>query len=95
MKWSKRIKDLREDHDMTQDELADKLGVSKRTLVRYESGKSEPTISSLIILSSLFDVSIDYIVGAKDTTEINTVSIKEKIELIIDELNNIHRDLDI
>lgn len=93
MKWSKRIKDLREDHDMTQDELAAKIGVSKRTLLRYESGKSEPTISTLIAISVLFDVSIDYIVGIKDTTEINTISIKEKIELIIDELNHINKDL--
>ena len=42
MRWNKRIRDLREDHDMTQDELADKLNISKRTLLRYESGISEP-----------------------------------------------------
>ena len=66
MKWNKRIKDLREDHDMTQDELAQKLGVSKRTLLRYESGESEPSISILISLSLLFNVSIDYIVGRTD-----------------------------
>lgn len=93
MKWNKRIKDLREDHDMTQDELANKLGISKRTLLRYESGESEPSISVLISLSLLFDVSIDYIVGSKDTIEIDTISLKEKIELVIKELNDINNEL--
>ena len=37
MNWSKRIKDLRIDHDMAKKELADKLDISERTLTRYES----------------------------------------------------------
>ncbi|MFR7880655.1 MAG: helix-turn-helix domain-containing protein [Christensenellales bacterium] len=45
MKWNKRIRDLREDNDLTQEDLASQLGISKRTLLRYESGVSEPTIS--------------------------------------------------
>ncbi len=65
MKWNKRIKDLREDNDMTQEELATRLGISKRTLLRYESGVSEPTISVLISLSLLFNVSVDYIIAIK------------------------------
>ena len=77
MRWNKRIRDLREDHDMTQDELADKLNISKRTLLRYESGISEPTIGILISLSLIFNVSIDYIAGIKDTTIIEEESIKE------------------
>ncbi|MFR7881718.1 MAG: helix-turn-helix domain-containing protein [Christensenellales bacterium] len=51
MSWNKRIKDLRIDHDMGKKELADKLDISERTLTRYESGISEPTISVLIKLS--------------------------------------------
>lgn len=51
MKWNKRIRDLREDNDLTQEDLASQLGISKRTLLRYESGVSEPTISVLISLS--------------------------------------------
>lgn len=89
MKWCKRIKDLREDHDMTQDELAEEIGVSKRTLVRYESGSSEPTISVLIKIALLFDVSVDYIIGLKDTTIIETDSIineLDKISLILDKI---------
>ena len=63
MYWNKRIKDLREDNDLTKQELADKLDISERTLTRYETGESEPTISVLIKMSLIFNVSLDYIVG--------------------------------
>ena len=75
MSWNKRIKDLRIDHDMGKKELANKLDISERTLTRYESGISEPTISVLIKLSLLFNVSIDYIAGIKDEEAILTPSI--------------------
>ena len=59
MYWNKRIKDLREDNDLTKQELADKLDISERTLTRYETGESEPTISVLIKMSLIFNVSLD------------------------------------
>ena len=93
MRWNKRIKDLREDHDMTQDELADKLGVSKRTLLRYESGTSEPTISILISLSLLFNVSIDYIVGIKDSTVIDEENVKDQLDYLINYIEKIKSNI--
>lgn len=93
MKWNKRIRDLREDHDMTQDDLAQKLGISKRTLLRYESGESEPSISILISLSLLFNVSIDYIVGSKDYETIESSNIISDLDNIIKELEKIKREL--
>lgn len=90
-KWNKRIKDLREDHDMNQEDLATKLGISKRTLLRYESGVSEPTISVLIELSLLFDVSIDYIAGIKDTTEIDEASVKDRLDEIIEKIEKVKK----
>ena len=86
MKWNKRIRDLREDNDLTQEDLASQLGISKRTLLRYESGVSEPTISVLISLSLLFNVSVDYIIGTKDTTEIDEISIKNELDHVIQSL---------
>ena len=93
MKWNKRIRDLREDNDMTQDDLASQLGISKRTLLRYESGVSEPTISVLISLSLLFNVSVDYIIGTKDTTEIDEISIKKELDSVIKSLEKIKKEL--
>lgn len=93
MKWNKRIRDLREDNDMTQDDLASQLGISKRTLLRYESGVLEPTISVLISLSLLFNVSVDYIIGTKDTTEIDEISIKNELDSVIKSLEKIKKEL--
>lgn len=93
MKWNKRIRDLREDNDMTQDDLASQLGISKRTLLRYESSVSEPTISVLISLSLLFNVSVDYIIGTKDTTEIDEISIKNELDSVIKSLEKIKKEL--
>lgn len=89
MKWCKRIKDLRIDHDLNKKELAEKLDISERTLSRYETGECKPTIDVLIKLSLLFDVSIDYIAGIKDDTVITTPSIKDELNDINEKLNKI------
>ena len=89
MYWNKRIKDLREDNDLTKQELADKLDISERTLTRYETGESEPTISVLIKMSHIFDVSIDYICCIKDETFITEVSTKEELVKISENLISI------
>lgn len=84
---------MREDNDLTQEDLASQLGISKRTLLRYESGVSEPTISVLISLSLLFNVSVDYIIGTKDTTEIDEISIKNELDHVIQSLEKIKKEL--
>lgn len=93
MFWNKRIKDLREDNDLTRAQLAKKLDISERTLSRYENGEYEPTIGILIKLSLMFNVSIDYIAGIKDDIEINDRSIKGDIERVIEIINKAIRDL--
>lgn len=93
MFWNKRIKDLREDNCLTRSQLAQKLDISERTLSRYENGEYEPTIGILIKLSLMFNVSIDYLAGIKDDTEINDRSIKGDIEQAIQILNKAIRDL--
>ncbi|MEC0329163.1 helix-turn-helix transcriptional regulator [Paenibacillus sp. FSL R5-0527] len=59
----KRIRDLREDRDMTQQQLADYLNISQATYSRYESGNLDVPSSVLIKLSEFYNVSIDYILG--------------------------------
>ncbi len=93
MNWNKRIKDLRIDNDMTRIDLAKQLDISERTLFRYEEGLSEPTISILIKLSLIFNVSIDYISGIKDEQIITTPSIKDELEEIDDKLKHLLKDL--
>ena len=59
----KRIKDLREDNDLLQKEIATLLGISQQYYSEYENGKRTITISHLITLAKYYNVSIDYLVG--------------------------------
>lgn len=61
-----RIKFLREELDMTQQELADKLDGAKSTVAMYEKGDRKPSMEILLKLSEIFNCSIDYILGKSD-----------------------------
>ncbi len=65
-KYIKRIRDLREDHDKTQQEVADVLGTSQTMYARYERGANEMPVRHLIALCKYYNVSADYILGLKD-----------------------------
>lgn len=58
-----RIKDLREDSDMTQSELASKLHVRQNTISQYEREERDIPTQILIELSKIFDTTTDYILG--------------------------------
>ncbi len=58
-----RIRDLREDADLTQKELADKLGMSQTGYSKYETGENDIPTAILIKLSEIYNVSIDYMLG--------------------------------
>lgn len=61
-----RIKLLREENNMTQQELADKLQGAKSTIAMYEKEDRKPSLEVLIKLSEIFNCSIDYILGKSD-----------------------------
>ena len=62
-KYVKTIRDLREDSDKTQQEIADILGTSQTMYARYERGANELPIRHLISLCKYYGVSADYILG--------------------------------
>ena len=66
MKYIKRIRDLREDNDKTQQEVAEILGTSQTMYARYERGANELPIHHLIKLCQLYNVSADYILRLSD-----------------------------
>ena len=61
-----RIKILRDELKMTQQELADKLGGAKSSVAMYENEERKPSLEILIKLSEIFDCSIDYILAKTD-----------------------------
>ena len=64
--YIKRMRDLREDHDKTQQEIADYLGTSQTMYARYERGANELPVRHLIMLCKYYNVSADYILGLTD-----------------------------
>ena len=64
--YIKRMRDLREDHDKTQCEIATILGTSQTMYARYERGANELPIHHLITLCNYYKVSADYILGLSD-----------------------------
>ena len=64
--YQKRLRDLREDADKTQAEVAAALGISQTMYARYERGANELPIRHLIRLAQYYGVSSDYILGLTD-----------------------------
>lgn len=60
-----RIKKLRIEHKMTQQQLADKLGVSKNHISKIEPGMKVPSLDLFIVISDVFGVSLDYLIVGK------------------------------
>ncbi len=63
--FAERIKLLRKENNMSQQKLADLLGLGQSTVAMWEKGKNTPEYESLLNIASLFNVSIDYLAGQK------------------------------
>lgn len=59
MMIARGIKNQRSKNDMTQSELADKLGVNQSMIALYESGKRTPSVDALILIADIFNCSLD------------------------------------
>ena len=66
MPYYPRLRDLREDMDLTTTQLVEILHIHKTTYTNYEQGKREPPFALIIRLAKLYNVSIDYIAGLTD-----------------------------
>jgi transcriptional regulator with XRE-family HTH domain len=66
MNLANRLKELRQTHKVSQQELSDLLGVSTRAWRFYEASGREPNVAGLITLADYFNISLDYLVGRSD-----------------------------
>lgn len=66
LKFSSRLKELREYEKLSYVELGQELGVSGTAIARWENGKRIPNIESLYTIAKFFGVSSDYLLGLKD-----------------------------
>ena len=86
MKIGKQIKKYRTEMELSQDELAEKIFVSRQTISNWENNKNYPDVKSLLFLSSLFNVSLDVLIKG-DLEEM-----KEKIKSEdIEEFNHLSK----
>lgn len=95
---AQRIKELRKNCKLSQQELGDKLGVGKTTISNWENEYSTPDADSLVRLSNILDTTTDYILGKAeirhgvvldgDRLPKELQGIVEEIEILKDALNN-------
>ena len=66
MEFKDRLKELRKEKGVFQQDIAVLVGTSKMAVSHWEKGHSEPSIAQLITLSDFFNVSVDFLIGKKD-----------------------------
>lgn len=64
--FRKNIYELRKLNRFTQREVAQRLGISQPSYIRYENGSAEPTLENLVKIADLYDVSVDFLLGRKE-----------------------------
>ena len=79
-----RLRELRNESGLTQNEIAAKLGVSGQTILNWENGIYEPKINQLIQLADLFNVTVDYLIERPNN--------EKEIENIIKSLERIPKE---
>ena len=66
MKLKERMKELRKEKNLRQEDIADELDIAITTYCRYELGMRDPTIAVLVRMADYYDVTTDYLLGRSD-----------------------------
>ena len=72
MNFNQKIAQLRNDNNWSQEELAEKLNVSRQSISKWESRQTKPDLDKIVALSDIFDVSTDYLLKDDAEEESNT-----------------------
>lgn len=94
MSFGARLKELRIQKNLTQEQLAKKINLSKANVSKYESDLVEPNLETLAMISVLFDVSINYLIGVPDKATPDEQPLSEKQSQLLklaDDLNEEER----
>ncbi len=83
---SSKIKLLREKQELTQSDLARKLGLTRSSINAWEMGLSVPSTNYIVELSKLFNVSSDYLLGLDETSTLNVSGLNPKQVTVLNEL---------
>lgn len=91
MELNKRLKQLRTNQGMTQNDLAKRIGMSRATIANWERGMVEPDSEKLSLISNIFGVTVDYLLGNTD----NPTPYDDSFEKSDDELRDFLEDKEI
>lgn len=69
-----RIKELREEKNLSQEDVARAIGTNQRNIGRWEKNENEPTAGFLLKLADFFQCSVDYLIGRADDFNIVTIT---------------------
>ncbi|MDE6059110.1 MAG: helix-turn-helix domain-containing protein [Clostridia bacterium] len=64
--FQEKLLEQRTLYGYTQRQVAEHLGISQPSYIRYENGSSEPTLENLVKIADLYEVSVDYLLGRKE-----------------------------
>lgn len=76
MNFSEKLLSLRKAKDLTQEQLAEKLDVSRQSISKWESAQASPDLEKIVALSAVFDVTTDYLLKS---SEIDDLSVKTEM----------------
>ena len=79
----KNLKLLRNEKGISQQRLANVLGLSQQSINKYENHSSEPDINTLIAIADYFDTSVDYLLGYNNERELKNIRLKPEEETLI------------
>lgn len=88
-----RIRDLREDLDLRQIDVAKATNIDQKTLSNYETGKTNPDSYAIIKLAEFFQVTTDYLLGYSDSNIKNSKDVVDVLDNIEKEIEKIKRFL--
>ena len=80
--FAQRLKELRKEKGLTQADLSSRMGYGYTTIGNYEKGRNEPSLSDLMLICEVLDVSADYLVGLSDVRKPYMIPEKEELEHI-------------
>lgn len=64
--FQRRLQEQRKLYRYTQKQMAEFLGITQPSYIRYENGSAEPSLETLVKLADIFDVSVDFLLGRKE-----------------------------
>lgn len=86
LSFGQRLKELRNQKDLTQDQLAQRLWVTKSIISAYESGARYPSLDMLIKLSQTFNTTTDYLLGVNKSESLNITNLSKEQKHILNKL---------